>query len=75
MPPFKRNLVLAIGILAIFGVTVAVLMQLMPGPHKETDYLVIGGVATLVSLLAVFVVMASTVYRSSDTFFKKRKKE
>lgn len=75
MPPFKRNIVLAIGVLAIFGVTVAVLTHLMPGPHKETDYLVIGGVATLVSMLTLFVVLVSTVYRSSDTFFKRRKKE
>ena len=75
MSPFQRNTVLAIGVLAIFGVTVAVLTRLMPGPHKEMDYLVIGGIATLVSMLAVFVVLVSTVYRSSDTFFKKRKKD
>ncbi len=75
MSPFKRNVVLAVGVLAIFGVTVAVLTQLMPEPHKETDYLVIGGIATLISMLVVFVVVISTVYRSSDTFFKKRKKE
>jgi uncharacterized membrane protein len=75
MSPFKRNVVLAIGVLAIFGVTVAVLTHLMPEPHKETDYLVIGGIATLISMLVVFVVVISTVYRSSDTFFKKRKKE
>ena len=41
MSPFKRNVVLAVGVLAIFGVTVAVLTHLMPGPHKEMDYLVI----------------------------------
>jgi hypothetical protein len=29
----------------------------MPGPHKPTDYLVIGAVGTLLSLLLLFVVL------------------
>jgi hypothetical protein len=29
----------------------------MPGPHKPMDYLVIGAVATLLCLLALFVVL------------------
>ncbi len=34
-------------LLVVFGVTVGILLQVLPGPHKPTDYLVIGAVATL----------------------------
>ena len=44
----------------IFAVTVAILLAVMPGPHKPTDYLVIGCVATLLCLLLLFVVLIST---------------
>ena len=53
----KRKIVLVIAMLAIFAVTVGVLLNVMPGPHKATDYLVIGAVATLLCLLALFVVL------------------
>jgi hypothetical protein len=35
----------------------------MPGPHKPTDYLVIGCVATLLCLLLLFVVLINTPKR------------
>jgi hypothetical protein len=41
----------------LFAGTVAVLVNVMPGPHKPMDYLVIGAVATLLCLLALFVVL------------------
>jgi hypothetical protein len=36
---------------------------------------VIGSIATLVSLLVMFVVLLSTRLKSPDPFFKKRKKK
>jgi hypothetical protein len=57
-------------------VACAVLMiQLMPDPLSDSDYLVIGSVSTLVALLSVFLVLVSTKMRASDVFFKKRKKQ
>ena len=53
----NRTIGLALGMVMIFGVTVAVLLAVMPGPHKSTDYLVIGCVATLLCLLLLFVVL------------------
>ena len=47
----------------IFAVTVAVLLTVMPGPHKSTDYLVIGCVATLLCLLLLFVVLINSPKR------------
>ena len=59
----NRTLALALGMVMIFGVTVAILRNVMPGPHKSTDALVIGCVATLLCLLLLFVVMINTAKR------------
>jgi len=56
----NRNLALALGMVMIFAVTVGILVNVMPGPHKSTDYLVIGCVATLLCLLLLFVVLINT---------------
>jgi hypothetical protein len=52
----------------------AVMLKLMPVPFKESDYMVIGSVATLVALGVVFGVLISTTMKASDIFFKKRRK-
>lgn len=59
----NRTTGLALGMVMIFAVTVAVLLTVMPGPHKSTDYLVIGCVATLLCLLLLFVVLINTPKR------------
>jgi hypothetical protein len=71
--PRARNSVLAVAVALLFTATVVVLLQVIPPPRRDTDYLVIGGVATFVALLAVFVALISTVFRSSDLFSRKRK--
>jgi Na+/melibiose symporter-like transporter len=63
----NRTVTLTLGMLLIFGVTVAVLLAVMPGPHKSTDYLVIGCVATLLCLLLLFVVLINTAKRGQKT--------
>ena len=63
----NRTVTLTLGMLLIFGVTVAVLLAVMPGPHKSTDYLVIGCVATLLCLLLLFVVLINTTKRGHKT--------
>src|ERR1700684_2007817 len=60
----NRTIALTLGMVMIFGLTVAILLAVMPGPHKPTDYLVIGCVATLLCLLLLFVVMINTPKRS-----------
>jgi len=49
----------------IFGVSITVLLAVMPGPHRPTDYLVIGCVATLLCLLLLFVVLVNAAKKSS----------
>ena len=53
--------------LGIFAVTVAVLLAVMPGPRKATDFLVIGCVATLLCLLLLFVVITKSKPRRDPT--------
>jgi Na+/melibiose symporter-like transporter len=59
----NRTLMLTLGMVLIFGVTIAILLAVMPGPHKSTDYLVIGCVATLLCLLLLFVVLINAPKR------------
>jgi Na+-driven multidrug efflux pump len=59
----SRTLTLAALMFLLFAGTVAVLVNVMPGPHKSMDYLVIGAVATLLCLLALFVVLVKLPQR------------
>ncbi len=66
----KRGLMLG-GLAACVFVVVAVLMlKFMPAPLKESDYMVIGSVATLLALGAVFLVLVSTTMKSTDVFLR-----
>jgi NADH:ubiquinone oxidoreductase subunit 6 (subunit J) len=53
----SRVLVLAGAILVLFISTVAILLNVIPGPHRNLDYLVIGAVATFLSMILLWVVM------------------
>ena len=70
-----RQIVLVLGGVCVFAVTAAVMVAILPAPLKDTDYLVIGSIATLVSLLAMFLVLLATRLKTPDPFFKKRKKK
>ncbi|HUA83596.1 MAG TPA: hypothetical protein VMB85_07030 [Bryobacteraceae bacterium] len=68
-----RAITLGIAAVCIFAVVAAIMLQWMPRPLKDSDYMVIGSVATLVALLGLFLAMIATS-RPSNVFFKKRKK-
>ncbi len=68
-----RLWLLSLGALCVFVIVAAIMLNVMPGPLKESDYLVIGSVATLVALLVMFLAVISTA-KSRDVFFKKRRK-
>ena len=65
---------LAAGILVVFAAVVAVLLKLMPGARTNTDYLVIGGIATFVSMVVLFVTLITSWMKRPDVFFRKRAK-
>ena len=50
----KRGLMLGAAALCVFVVVAALMLRLMPAPLKESDYMVIGSVATLLAL-GVFI--------------------
>jgi hypothetical protein len=50
----QRWFALAAATILVFGVTVMLLMHLIPAPRTPADYLIIGTMATLISLVAVF---------------------
>lgn len=62
----KRPLTLTLALILVFAATVAILSQVLPGPHKPGDYLVIGGVATLLCLALLFVVLITAPGRGKD---------
>ncbi|MCE5306603.1 MAG: hypothetical protein LLG20_03080 [Acidobacteriales bacterium] len=67
-----RVLILSVALLLVFGGSVAILLRVLPSPHTEQDYLVAGGVATLVTMLALFVVLITTWVKAPDVFYRKR---
>jgi len=69
-----RWIVLAIALAALFaGVTVAMLFAL-PRPHTQADYMISGGMATMVTMLALFGVIVATQFRGTEAFYKRRQK-
>jgi len=70
----QRSLALILGVLLIFGVVAAIMVKLMPDPLTDSDFLVIGSVATLVALLALFFGLVGTRMKRGDLFFKRRNK-
>ena len=66
----QRTLILVLGVIFVFAAAAAIMVRLMPAPLKDSDYLVIGTVATILSIFALFLGV-----KSPDAFFKKRKKQ
>jgi hypothetical protein len=69
-----RTLSLALALVFIFAAVAGIMLKVMPAPLKDSDYLIIGSVATLVSLLLLFVLLIAASGKASGVFFKRRKK-
>jgi hypothetical protein len=70
-----RILILAAGLLMVFAGAAAVLLRILPEPHREVDYLVVGAVATFVSLIVLFVVLSKTWVKDPNLFFRRRRRK
>jgi Na+/melibiose symporter-like transporter len=53
----NRTITLSALVLVVFAVVVGILLQVLPGPHKPTDYMVIGAVATLLCILLLYFLL------------------
>ncbi len=71
----KQTLPIVLAAILIFGVVAVVILRFMPEPIEDSDYMVAGSVATLAALLVLFLGLVSTRMKSTDVFFKKRKKQ
>ena len=69
----QRPVFLGLAVSVVFGITVAILWWVMPQPRKDVDYLVIGGMATMVSMAVLFAALLRASHKGGDTFFKRRK--
>jgi hypothetical protein len=69
-----RTLSLALALVFIFAAVAGIMLKVMPAPLKDSDYLIIGSVATMASLLMLFVLVVATSGKASSVFFKRRKK-
>ena len=69
-----RTISLAFALVFFFAVVAAIMLKMMPAPLKDSDYLIIGSVATMVSLVLLFVLLIATSGKASSVFFKRRKK-
>lgn len=69
----RRGFMLALAVALVFAAVAGLMVRVMPAPRKDSDYLVIGSVATLVALLVLFVALIS-IAKSSNVFFKRRRK-
>lgn len=67
MPPKTRPTIAAIISLAIFLLIILVVPNVMPGPLKRMDYMVIGTLATLAGLLAAFLFTMKGWFKPSDS--------
>jgi len=70
-----RTLILVLGVIFVFAAVSAIMLRFMPAPLKDSDYLVIGSVATLIALLSLFFGLVGTSAKGRNLFFKRRKKE
>jgi hypothetical protein len=69
-----RTISLALAVVLMFAAVAGIMLKLMPAPLKDSDYLIIGSVSTMLSLLLLFVLLIVTSGKASGVFFKRRKK-
>lgn len=67
----RKVILLAVSGFLTFVFVSALLLQLLPGPRKESDYLVAGAVATAAALGVVFAAILSDA-QARKLFFKSR---
>ena len=69
----KRGVMLGVAAVCVFVLVAAIMLKVMPAPLKDSDYLIIGSVSTMVALLLLFVLLYATSGKPSTVFFQLRK--
>jgi hypothetical protein len=71
----SRIVALALLTLFLFGISAFLMLQWMPGPLGPTDYLLVGGGATLISLLGTGLLIFRELPNRSGFLVKRRIKK
>jgi hypothetical protein len=69
-----RWVMLTVALAALFAGVVSAVLLALPRPHTPADYMMSGGLATMITLLAFFGVLVSTQLRGTNTFYRRRQK-
>lgn len=69
----SRWLLVSLGLLALFTSVVLLIIALLPRPLSRADYFVAGSVATLLVLLAVFVLLLAAWLRAGGRWPGRRR--
>jgi hypothetical protein len=68
----RKLMTIAAAALATFAFVAGLLLQLLPGPRKDSDYLVAGAVATAAALAVCFAAIL-TDPKTREIFFKDKR--
>ena len=69
-----RWLVLGLALAALFAGVVLAMLLALPDPHSSSDYMIAGGLATMITMLALFGALLATAVRGPNAFYKRRPK-
>jgi hypothetical protein len=69
----RRLVILGVALGALFAGVVLAILFALPQPHTNEDYLIAGGLATMIALLALIGVLVST-FPEAEVFYKRRPK-
>lgn len=64
--------VLAAGVVLTFGLVTLILLKVLPGSRRDVDYMVVGALATFISLGVLFVLLARTTFKDREILSKRR---
>jgi len=70
-----RKIALGFGIAIVFGLVAVMMVTVLPGPLRQTEYMMIGAVSTLVAMLVLFLVLTATTMKTQDLFYRKRNRK
>ena len=60
---------------AVFGITAAIMLALLPRPLRAVDYMLSGTVATIAALVVVFMIVILPLASKREVFYRKRARQ
>lgn len=60
---------------AVFAVTAAVLLAVLPRPLRPVDYMLSGTVATIAAMIVVFLIVILPVTSKREIFYRRRARQ